>query len=140
MGLEVLIVDDSASMRSIVRKIVGLSGYEISTYYESSNGLEALDILSKQWIDIILLDINMPQMDGITFLREMKKEELYKKIPVVLVTTEARQDTVDEAFNLGVKAHIKKPFQPEQIRQILDDILGDEYVREDRDEPDEGDF
>jgi len=140
MGLEVLIVDDSASMRSIVRKIVGLSGYEVTTYYESSDGLEALEVLSKQWIDIILLDINMPQMDGITFLREMKKEDLYKKIPVVLVTTEARQETVDEAFKLGVKAHIKKPFQPEQIRQILDDILGDEYVREDRNESDEGDF
>ena len=140
MGLEVLIVDDSASMRSIVRKIVGLSGYEVSNYYEGSNGLEALEVLSEQWIDLILLDINMPEMDGISFLKEMKKEELYKKIPVILVTTEARQEMVDEAFQLGVKAHIKKPFQPEQIRKILDDILGDEYVREDQDESEECDF
>ncbi len=140
MAIEVLIVDDSASMRSIIRKIVGLTGYEVSQFHESENGEEALEVLSSEWVDLILLDINMPKMDGITFLKERQKEELYQKIPVILVTTEARQETVEEAFKLGVRGHIKKPFQPEQIRKILDDILGDEYVREDQDESEGCDF
>ena len=135
MGLQVMIVDDSATMRSILRKVVSLAGYEVSRYFEGTNGQEGLDILGQQWVDLILLDVHMPVMDGLTMLRQMQQEELYSRIPVVLVTTEARQESLDEAKELGVKAHVKKPFQPEQIREVLDNILGDEYVR--ADEPDD---
>ena len=131
MGLQVLIVDDSAVMRQIIKRVVGLSGYDVDRFIEAENGKVALEMLSSEWVDIILLDVHMPEMDGITFLKHIRKEDLYEKLPVVLVTTEARQQTLDEAISLGVRAHVKKPFKPESIRDVLDDILGDEYVRND---------
>lgn len=130
MGLHVLIVDDSTLMRSVLRKTVHLSGYDVGRYIEASNGKEALDVLALEWVDLILLDVHMPVMDGLAMLRQMQENELYKQIPVVLVTTEANRETIEEAFRLGAKAHLRKPFQPEALRGILMKILGDEYARQ----------
>ncbi|MEW6439860.1 MAG: response regulator [bacterium] len=130
MGLQILIVDDSATMRTILRKAVVLSGYEVSAYLEASDGAEALRVLAASWIDLILLDVHMPVMDGLTLLKLLQQDAVYRKIPVVLVTTEACQEAIEEAFHLGVRAHVKKPFQPESIRGVLKEILGGEYARE----------
>lgn len=128
--MQVLIVDDSATMRTILRKVVSLSGYDVKGCLEAANGEEALEVLAASWVDVILLDIHMPVMDGLTLLRHLRDDEMYRKIPVVLVTTEANQDAIGEAVRLGIKAHVKKPFQPESIRQVLQRILGGEYARE----------
>jgi len=140
MGLQVLIVDDSASMRAIVRKAVSLTGYEVSAFLEAGNGQEALDVLGSHWVDVVLLDVHMPVMDGLSLVRRMRQEEVLRKIPVVLVTTEARQTTIDEAFRLGVRAHVRKPFQPECFRKTFEEVLGDEYQRESKAEPEGSDF
>jgi two-component system chemotaxis response regulator CheY len=136
MGLQVLIVDDSAVMRSVLKKVVSLSGYDVSRFFDAGNGQEALDVLSREWIDLILLDVHMPVMDGLALLRRMQGSELFKTIPTVMVTTEASQEAIQEALQLGARAHVRKPFQPETIRKILETILGDEYER--KDAPDVG--
>jgi two-component system chemotaxis response regulator CheY len=140
MGLQVLIVDDSATMRSILKKVVSLSGYEVSRYLEAANGQEALDTLAQEWVDLILLDLHMPVMDGLDLLRHINKEELHSRIPSVLVTTEGSKQAIDEAKALGIKAHVKKPFQPETIRDILQQVLGEEYARADEEDPEGCDF
>ncbi len=134
MGLQVLIVDDSATMRSILKKVVSLSGYEVGDYLECANGAEALEALAQNWVDVILLDVHMPVMDGITMLKHLSEDEVCSKTPVILVTTEVSQEAIGEAYRLGAKAHVKKPFQPESIRDVLKQVLGDEYAR--ADEPD----
>jgi len=140
MGLNVLIVDDSGTMRSILSKVLRLSGFEVGEIMEAENGEKALELLAREWIDVILLDIHMPVMDGIELLKKMKSDDIQQNIPIVLVTTEAREERLSEAMELGAKAHVKKPFQPEEIREILNNILGDEYARTDDDGPDACDF
>jgi len=124
MAFNILIVDDSMSMRSVIKKIISLSGFKIDEYYEAQNGKEALSILSQKWVDVILSDINMPEMNGIEMLKELKKDELYKQIPVIFVTTEGSQERMDEAREAGASGFLKKPFLPEELRALLCQIVG----------------
>jgi two-component system chemotaxis response regulator CheY len=123
MAFNVLIVDDSMAMRSVIRKVISISGFDVGTFFEAGNGKEALEILNAQWIDLVLSDINMPEMDGLTFLKKMRENEIYKNIPVVMITTEGSQACVDEAMSLGVKGYIQKPFRPEVIKEKLEEIM-----------------
>ena len=135
MAFNVLIVDDSSSMRSVIKKTLEISGFDIGKIFEAGNGREALDELDKQWADIILTDIHMPDMDGFSFLKELQKDEVLSSTRVVVVTTDSREERIDELMNLGVKALIRKPFKPEQIKKVLLDVLDmDEQATEDKDE------
>ncbi len=125
MAYNVLIVDDSATMRALIRKVLMISGFDIGECYECGNGREALDILENSWVDIILSDIHMPEMDGVAMVKELKKHQMWRHIPVVLITTEARPDVIQPFLNLGVQDYIQKPFRPETIRQKLTGILGE---------------
>ena len=141
MAFNVLIVDDSSSMRSVIKKTLEISGFDIGRIFEAGNGREALDVLDKQWADIILTDIHMPDMDGISFLKELQKNELLSSTRVVVVTTDSRKERIDDLMDLGVKALIQKPFRPEQIKKILLDVLGmNEQATEDKDDLDGCDF
>ena len=141
MAFNVLIVDDSSSMRSVIKKTLEISGFDIGQIFEGGNGREALDVLDKQWADVILTDIHMPDMDGFSFLKELQKDEVLSSTRVVVVTTDSREERIDELMGLGVKAVIQKPFRPEQIKKILLDVLGiDEQATEDKDDLDSCDF
>ncbi|MBW1614822.1 MAG: response regulator, partial [Deltaproteobacteria bacterium] len=83
MAFNVLIVDDSSSMRAIVRKIIKASGFNIGELLEAADGKEALKALRDEWVDLVLTDINMPNMNGLELISEMKKDEVLKSIPVV---------------------------------------------------------
>lgn len=124
MAFNVLIVDDSSSMRNIIKRTIEMSGFEVGVFFEANNGQEALDVLSQDWVDIILTDIHMPVMDGVTFLRNIQKDSLVSTTPTVIITTEGREERVKEFLGLGAKACIKKPFKPEEIRDILMQVLG----------------
>ena len=135
MAFNVLIVDDSSSMRSVIKKTLEISGFDIGEIFEAGNGREALDVLDKQWADIILTDIHMPDMDGFSFLKELQKDEVLSSTRVVVVTTDSREERIDELMDLGVKALIRKPFRPEQIKKVLLDVLDmDEQSTEGKDE------
>jgi two-component system chemotaxis response regulator CheY len=124
MAFNLLIVDDSNSMRTVVRKIVGLTGLEVNQILEAENGRKALDILGGNWVDAVILDINMPEMNGLELLKQMSEDSVMKNIPVVMMTTEASEAHMKTAFELGAKGFIRKPFVPEELRKMLLGVLG----------------
>lgn len=128
MAFNVLVVDDSQSMRRVIKKALEVSGFDLGHIFEASNGLEALAVLETEWADIILTDIHMPDMDGPAFLRALNKNELIFTTPVVVITTERREERVAELMALGAKAWIQKPFSPESIKDTLLRLLGMEQV------------
>ncbi|MBW1715323.1 MAG: response regulator [Deltaproteobacteria bacterium] len=139
MAFNVLIVDDSSSMRSVIKKIIRVSGFDVGEYWEAADGKEALKVLMNDWVDIVLSDINMPNMNGLELIAEMKRDELLKSIPVVVVSTEGSEKIVQESMKMGARGYVKKPFQPEDIKRILSNIMGEvEDEKRDHDEDLEG--
>jgi two-component system chemotaxis response regulator CheY len=125
MPCNILIVDDSQTMRKVIRKAISISGFNLGKCLEAGNGKEALEILSLHHVDIILADLNMPVMNGIEMIQEIRKDENYLHIPVVLITTEGSEKRLEELRRIGVNGYIQKPFYPEMVRNILTQILGD---------------
>lgn len=124
MSFNVLIVDDSNSMRAVIKKIITLSGFKMDQCYEAENGKQALEIMSKVWVDIILSDLNMPEMNGLELLAALKGDSLLKEIPVVIVSTEGSDERRKVVLEMGAKEFIKKPFSPEYVRKILYQVIG----------------
>ena len=125
MAYNVLIVDDSTPMREVIKKVVKASGFNLGGIFEASNGREALDLLEREWLDLVLTDYNMPEMNGLELLDAMKKNENLMSIPVVMITTEGSKQRVEEFLDKGAMAYIKKPFSPEEIKQKLNRIMGE---------------
>ena len=139
MAFNVLIVDDSSSMRAIIRKIMKVSGFNIGELLEAADGKEAIKVLTDEWVDLVLADINMPNMNGLELISEMKKDEMLKSIPVVMITAEGSEKRIQESMKLGASGYIKKPFLPEEIKRTLSAIMGeDEDGQRDYDEDDGG--
>jgi len=119
----ILIVDDSSVMRKIVERSLRQAGLDLGEVVEAGNGIEALTAVREGVFDLILSDINMPAMDGIEFLRELRTIEEAKGTPVVMVTTEGSESRVVEALSIGAKGYIRKPFTPDQIKERVSPIL-----------------
>ena len=128
MAYDILIVDDSRTMRKILKQSFTLSGFEVGSCLEASNGQEALDILNSCMVDLILADLNMPVMNGMDMIKALRKDEKRREIPVVLVTTQGSQPYLDEAYALGVKAYIQKPFSPELLRDTCSRVVEESHV------------
>jgi len=143
MSFNVLIVDDSNSIRAVIKKIVLLSGFQMDNCLEAGNGREALELLADNWVDVIISDINMPEVNGLELLEQLAKNEILKGIPVIMITTEGSDQRMQEAFARGAKGFIKKPFLPEEIKKVLYDVIGvgkDGQYEEDTRNADELDF
>ncbi|MGD2149499.1 MAG: response regulator [Desulfobacterales bacterium] len=132
MAYNILIVDDSTPMRAVIKKIVKASGFNVGQFFEAANGREALDILNEEWLDLVLTDYNMPDMNGLELVEEMNKDDHLKSIPAVMITTEGSRERVEEFMAKGVIEYIKKPFTPEQIKQKLKHIMGETEDEEQR--------
>lgn len=117
--LDVLIVDDSAAIRKILQRVLRQTEIPIGTVYEAGDGLEALETLRRQTIGLVLSDINMPNMDGLEFLSNMRAERSWQNIPVLMVSTEGTQAKVLEAVERGASGYVRKPFTAEQIKEKL---------------------
>ena len=124
MAYRLLIVDDSPAMRTFVRRVIGLSGFDLAACFEASNGQEALDVLRSEWVDAILTDINMPRMDGEEFLRRLAADEVCRSIPAIVISTDATHHRKDRLLALGARGYITKPFLPEALRAELETTLG----------------
>ena len=124
MALNILVVDDSETVRSIILKTLKLSGLELNEPLQAANGREALGVLQENWVDLVLTDINMPDMGGVELIEHMKKDEVLKTIPVVVVSTEGSATRIEELKEKGVRAYVRKPFTPERIREVLEEVLG----------------
>lgn len=125
MAYNVLVVDDSNPMRSVIKKTIKACGFKVGQIFDAANGKEALRILREEWLDIVLSDYNMPDMDGLQLIKEMKKDDALEAIPVVMVTTEGSAPRVEEFMKKGAAGYIQKPFTPEEIRKKLNEIMGD---------------
>jgi two-component system chemotaxis response regulator CheY len=112
MAKKILIVDDSSSVRTVARMALREKGYEV---IEAANGQEALAKLDGERCNLVISDVNMPVMDGITLLKEIKRHPNYKFTPVIMLTTEAGEDKKQEGRAAGAKAWITKPFQPQSL-------------------------
>jgi two-component system chemotaxis response regulator CheY len=119
----VLIVDDSSVMRKIVGRSLRQAGLEALEVLEASNGSEALSSVRVNSFDLILSDINMPMMDGLEFVRQLRSIEAAKEIPVIMITTEAGEGHVVQALSLGASGYIRKPFTPDQIKERVIPLL-----------------
>ena len=128
MAFTVLIVDDSPAMRSFVKRVLDLSGFDMSSCHEAGNGKEALEVLGNEWVDIILTDINMPVMNGEEFVQAVSANDALRSIPVIVVSTDRTDDRVRQMISLGAKGYVKKPFQPEELRETLEKVLEGAYA------------
>jgi two-component system chemotaxis response regulator CheY len=122
-GLRALVVDDSSVMRKIVARALQQGGVAIEQIIEAGNGSEALDILRREKVDLVLSDINMPVMDGLEFVRQLRSVENALGVPVVMITTEGSEAHVLEAISFGARGYIRKPFTPDQMRQHVLPLL-----------------
>ena len=112
MAKTILIVDDSASLRNVVKIALTRAGYQV---LEGCHGQDALDKLTGQKIHLIISDVNMPIMDGITFITEVKQLAAYKFTPIIMLTTESQKQKMMAGKAAGAKAWVVKPFKPEQM-------------------------
>jgi two-component system chemotaxis response regulator CheY len=119
VGINVLIVDDSALIRQVVRKVVKQTGIQPDSFFEAGNGREALDIIAKNRVDLVLSDINMPRMDGLQMLLTLRRMKDKESLPVIVVSTEGSEDTMREAMKLGATGYVLKPFTAEALAEQL---------------------
>jgi two-component system, chemotaxis family, chemotaxis protein CheY len=112
-----LIVDDSSVMRKIVERSLRQAGIDPLVVHEASSGTEGLDVLKVKQVDLILSDINMPSMDGLEFLRQLRAQNLAPGVPVVMITTESSEEHVKQAIQSGARGYIRKPFTADQVKE-----------------------
>ena len=122
-AVKMLIVDDSSVMRKIVERSLRQAGIAIAQVFEAGNGSEALDVLRKETVDLVLSDINMPVMDGLEFVRQLSGIENAQGVPVIMITTEGSESHVVEAISCGARGYIRKPFTPDQVKEHVLPLL-----------------
>jgi two-component system chemotaxis response regulator CheY len=124
MPLAVLLIDDSPAIRKMIRRVLDISGFPLGRCHEASNGGDALATLEQEPIDLILTDINMPGMDGETFVRQMRERPEWAGLPVVVISTDSTSLRRERLEQLGVQGYLAKPFTPERLRAELERVLG----------------
>ncbi|MBC3952456.1 MULTISPECIES: response regulator [Pseudomonas] len=120
MAKNILVVDDSSSVRQVVGIALKSAGYDV---IEASDGRDALSKLTGQKVHLIISDVNMPNMDGITFVKEVKKLPNYKFTPIIMLTTESQESKKMEGQAAGAKAWVVKPFQPAQMLAAVSKLI-----------------
>ncbi len=124
MAYNILVVDDSRTIRSIIKKTLTLTKLDLGQVFEAENGRQALDILKDNWIDVVLSDLNMPEMSGMELVDAMAADGLLKDIPVVVISTDGSVTRINELKEKGIREYIRKPFTPESISEIIERVLG----------------
>ena len=116
MGKMFLIVDDSASMRQMISSILQSAGH---TVLAAENGKDAIEKLGDTRMDIVITDLNMPEMDGIEFIKKLRSTDAHKFIPIIMLTTEAQAEKKQEGKKAGASGWIVKPFSPPQLLDVI---------------------
>jgi two-component system, chemotaxis family, chemotaxis protein CheY len=123
MALNVLVVDDSAVMRAMIIKTLQLSGVELGEVHQAGNGQNGLDILNENWIDLALIDINMPVMNGEQMIEKIRANPETRDLAIIVVSTESSETRIEMLLERGVQ-FIHKPFTPETLREKILDTIG----------------
>lgn len=124
MRANILIVDDSPTMRRMIKKTLSMCGLNIGELFEAANGIEALAAMSQHTVAVALVDINMPVMNGVQLLIRMHADERIRDIPVIIASTEGSETRIRELMDKGARGYVRKPFHPEQIRDVLLPFVG----------------
>ena len=125
MGYTVLVVDDSETIRGALLKAFKMAKLPMEEVVQAGDGREALDVLKGKWVDMVLTDINMPNMGGVELLAAMKADPGLKDIPVAVVSTEGSQTRMASLKESGIAGYLRKPCRPEEIRDLLHSVLGE---------------
>ena len=120
MTKQVLVIDDSASLRQVVSIALKGAGYDV---IEAADGKQALEQLNGSRVHLAICDVNMPVMDGINFVKEVKKRPDHRFLPIIMLTTESRESRKQEGQMAGAKAWVVKPFRPEQILNAVSKLI-----------------
>jgi len=118
----ILIVDDSAMMRMMIKRVTSVAGSPIGTIFEAANGQEALAILEQHEVQFLFTDINMPVMTGTELLRAMQARDDWSHIVRIIISTDGSESRRHEAQDLNVKMYVEKPFRPEVMRDVLSNL------------------
>lgn len=127
--LNILIVDDSAMMRMMIKRVAGLCEIPIANIFEAGNGAEALQVLETHQVDAMFTDINMPVMTGTELLRVISGRERYRNLTRVIISTDGSTARREEAKDLNVRLYVEKPFRPEVMRDVLAEVTARADVR-----------
>lgn len=122
MAKHILIVDDSKTVRNLVAFIMKKEGFKVTAAEDGLDGLEKL--YSEQKIDLIISDINMPRMDGITFIKTVREQDAYRDIPIVVLSTEGQENDIQRGLSIGANLYLVKPAQPEMMVRNIKMLLG----------------
>ncbi|HLH04399.1 MAG TPA: response regulator [Bryobacteraceae bacterium] len=117
MKLNILVVDDSAAIRKILLRVLSQADLPINQIHEANDGVEALNVLGSQDVNLVLSDVNMPNMDGLELLTKVRANASWAKMPVIMITTEGSQQKVLDAVRLGANGYVRKPFTSDQIKE-----------------------
>ena len=118
-GHNILIVDDSATTRAYIRRAIALSGVTAGNVYEAANGQEALEVMSRQDVDVLLADLQMPQMDGGQMVRHMFEDPKLRDVVVIVISADPNKAAVESVLRTGARGYLPKPFTPEAFRREL---------------------
>lgn len=110
-------------MRAMLQRTLSLSGLELSDCAMVENGAQALELLRQRWFDLVLTDINMPVMDGMELVHRMAGDDVLRSVPVVVISTEGSQQRIDDLQRNGIRGYIRKPFTPEQVKELVEGVL-----------------
>lgn len=124
MAYRVLVVDDSAAMRTFIRRVFDLSGLDVEKLYEASDGQDALALLELEQVDVILTDINMPGMNGEEFIQRLAASGRAETTPIIVVSTDATAARRERLLQLGARGYLPKPFAPETLQSEIERVLG----------------
>jgi two-component system, chemotaxis family, chemotaxis protein CheY len=119
VSLRILIVEDSHAMRAFVRATLEEAGAEVT---EASSGFEALRILPRERFDLVVVDINMPDINGLELVSFMRKSDAHAGTPLVIISTEASAKDRERGLALGANAYLSKPFEPDQLRELVQQL------------------
>ncbi|MDR3073272.1 MAG: response regulator [Deltaproteobacteria bacterium] len=122
MSKHILIVDDSKTVRNLVAFIMKKEGFKITTAEDGMDGLEKLFALPH--VDLIISDINMPRMDGFTFIKTVREQEAYRDVPIVVLSTEGQEHDIQQGLSLGANLYMVKPAQPDKMVKNVRMLLG----------------
>ncbi len=115
-----MIVDDSNMVRVLTKSVLEKAGYEV---VEAEHGLDALEKLGKEMVDLMIVDLNMPKMDGLELISRLRSEEKYKKIPIIVFTTETSEKMKEEALSRGANDYITKPPHPLKLIAAIANLV-----------------
>ena len=124
MTANILVVDDSGTMRMMIKRTLAISGLNVGEVYEAGNGIEALAQMARHPIGVVLLDINMPVMNGVQLITRIRDDVRLREIPVIIASTEGSETRIQHLLDAGARGYVRKPFRPEQLRDVLAPFVG----------------